>query len=409
MSRLHGRLTALAVKAATKRGLYPDGLGLCLQIARNGSRSWILRYRLGGRRRYCGLGTVRDVTLAEARERARAARLLLDAGKDPIEMKRGQRTAIRLTAAKAMSFAAAAAAYIEAHKSSWTAKTTGSTAAAITTYANPIIGLLPVGEVDTGMILKILEPIWQTRTETASRLRGTVENTLDWAKARGYRDGDNPARWRGHLDTLLPKKARIAPVQHLEALDYREVGAFMARLRELPSTDARALEFTILTAARSGEALGARWEEVDLGAGAKIWTVPAERMKSRREHRVPLSTAVVALLGGLPNPHTGPRFSGRKADTSINHGRLREVLREINTEVSVHGFRSAFRDWAGDLTTFPRETIEAALAHVVGDRTEAAYRRRDALEKRRKLMEAWATFCSKPAQSGAEITEFRRA
>jgi integrase len=407
MSRLHGRLTALAVKAATKRGLYPDGLGLCLQIARNGSRSWILRYRLGGRRRYCGLGTVRDVTLAEARERARAARLLLDAGNDPIEMKRGQRTAVRLTAAKTMSFAEAAAAYIEAHKSSWTTKTAGSTAAAITTYANPIIGSLPVGEVDTGMIVKILEPIWQTRTETASRLRGTVENTLDWAKARGYRDGDNPARWRGHLDTLLPKKARIAPIQHLEALDYREVGTFMVRLRELPSIDARALEFTILTAARSGEALDARWEEVDLGA--KVWTVPAERMKSRREHRVPLSTAVVALLGGLPNPHTGPLFPGRKAGTSINRNRLREVLRQINAEVSVHGFRSAFRDWAGDHTAFPRETIEAALAHVVGDRTEAAYRRGDALEKRRKLMEAWATFCSMPAQSSAEITELRRA
>ena len=405
--RMHGRLTALQVKNAIERGLYPDGNGLCLQIARNGSRSWVFRYRTGPRRRYCGLGSVVDVSLAQARELAAAARALLQSGRDPIDEKQGRRAAVALTAAKAMTFSKAAAAYIDAHKASWTAKTAGSTAAAIATYANPIIGALPVSEVDTGLVVKILELTWYTKSETASRLRGAIENTLDWAAARGHRAGENPARWRGHLESLLPKKAKVAPIQHLPALDYREVGAFMARLRELPSVDARALELTILTAARSGEALDAQWSEVDLTA--KVWTIPAQRTKARREHRVPLSDAVVALLGKLPAPHIGPLFPGRKAGASINRTRLLGVLRQLNPDVTVHGFRSVFRDWAGDHTSFQRETIEAALAHVVGDRTEAAYRRGDALEKRRKLMEQWATYCSTPAQSGAEVVELRRA
>ena len=406
--RMHGRLTAMEVKHATKRGLYPDGNGLCLQIARNGSRSWVFRFRIGQRRRYCGLGSIADVTLAQARERAAAARALLADGKDPIDVKQGRRAAVALSAARTMSFSEAAAAYIDAHKASWrTTKTADSTAAAITTYANPIIGSLAVGEVDTGMVVKILEPIWYTKSETASRLRSTIENTLDWAAARGYRAGENSARWRGHLESLLPKKAKVAPIQHLPALDYHEVGAFMARLRELPSIDARALEFCILTAARSGEALDAQWGELDLTA--KVWTVPAERTKARREHRVPLSDAVMALLMELPTPHTGPLFPGRKAGAAINRTRLLGVLRQLNPDVTVHGFRSAFRDWAGDSTSAQRETIEAALAHVVGDRTEAAYRRSDALEKRRKLMEMWATYCSAPARSDAEVVELRRA
>jgi integrase len=387
--------------------MFADGLGLYLQVARNGSRSWTLRYRIGGRRRYLGLGALPSVSLADARERAAAARLILQDGRDPIEVKRGQRAATHLTAAKVMTFSKVAAAYVDAHKAGWTTKTAGSIAAAIQTYANPTIGALPIGEIDTGLVMQVLEPIWTTKSETANRLRQYLEAILDFAKVRGHRSGENPARWKGHLDHILPAKSKVAPVQNLKALPYAEVGAFMARLRELPSIDARALEFAILTAARSGEVLGAKWEEIDLRA--KLWTVPAQRMKARRDHRVPLAPAVVALLGAFPGPHIGPLFPGRKAGTSINRTRLLAVLRQLNPDVTVHGFRSAFRDWAGDRTAFARETIEAALAHAVGDRTEAAYRRGDALEKRRKLMEAWGTFCSMPAAPSAEVVELHRA
>ena len=407
--RMHGRLTALQVKHATERGVYADGQGLLLQIARNGSRSWIFRYRIGPRRRYCGLGSVADVTLAEARERAAAARALLADGKDPIDVKQGRRAAVALTAARAMSFSEAAAAFVEANRAGWTTKTANSTAAAIATYANPIIGALPVGEVDTGLVMRVLESIWLTRTETASRLRGTLEGVFDWAAARGHRTGQNPAQWRGHLDSLLPKKAKVAPIHHLPALDYREVGAFMARLRELPTIDARALEFAILTAARSGEVLGAQWSEINLQA--KLWTVSPPRMKSRREHRVPLSAAVIGLLGSLPGPHAGSLFPGRKPGCGINRTRLLGVLHQLNVDTTVHGFRSTFRDWAGDCTEFARDVVEAALAHALGDKTEAAYRRGDALEKRRKLMEAWAAFAAGEVQLSAEVVELlpRRA
>jgi integrase len=407
MSRLHGRLTALAVKHATKCGLHPDGAGLHLQISRNGSRSWIFRYRMGGRRRYCGLGNVEDVSLAQARERAAAARLMLQNNQDPIEAKRGRRAAAMLTVARAMSFSKAATTYIESHAVSWKPKHAEQWRTSIDTYANPVLGALPVGEIDTGLVLKVLQPIWTTKTETASRLRGRIEAVLDWAKVAGYRTGENPARWAGHLDTLLPAKAKVAPIVHHKALPYAEVGTFMAQLREFTTVDARALEFTILTAARSDEALGARWDEIDLQV--RLWTVPAERMKSRREHRVPLSDAVVKLLGALPGPHDGPVFPGRKAGHSINRTRLLGALRQINADVTVHGFRSSFRDWAGDRTAFARDVVEAALAHAIGDATEAAYRRGDALEKRRKLMEAWASFCAGKLQPGAEVIELRSA
>jgi integrase len=260
---------------------------------------------------------------------------------------------------------------------------------------------------DTGLVLRILEPIWRTRSETASRLRQYLEAVLDFAKVRGHRSGENPAKWRRHLDHLLPAKSKIAPVQNLPALDYCEIGAFMARLRETPSIDARALEFAILTAARSGEVLGATWGEIDFTTGTRI--VPAIRTKARREHRLPLSSAVMALLAALPCSHTvGPIFPGRDPNRPINRNRLLEVLRQLEPGVSVHGFRSAFRDWAGDCTLFQRETIEAALSHVIGDRTEAAYRRGDAIEKRRKLMEAWSKYCAVPAMAAGEVIELRR-
>ena len=406
--RLHGRLTALAVKHATKRGLYPDGSGLCLQIARNGSRSWIMRYRLGGRRRYLGLGVVRDVTLAQARERAAAARLMLENGRDPIEVKQGRRAAAMLTVAKAMTFAACSKAYIAAQSPGWSTKSTKQWATSLATYAHPTIGALPVGDIDTSLVLRVLEPIWITKAETASRVRGRIESVLDWAKTRGYRDGENPARWKGHLDNLLPEKGKVAKVEHHAAMAYAELPMFMTALRARPDIASRALEFAILTAARSGEVFYAGWDEIDLQA--RTWTVPAVRMKAGKEHRVPLSDAAVALLGALSSPRDGLIFCGFKAGRPLAKMALGNVLKRMgHGNVTVHGFRSSFRDWAGDRTAFARDVVEAALAHAIGDATEAAYRRGDALEKRRKLMEAWVAYCAAPAQSSAKVVELRSA
>ena len=403
-TRMYGRLTAKEVQHATKRGLYPDGQGLCFQIARNG-RSWILRYRIGGRRRYFGLGVVRDVTLAEARQRAATARAMLDAGQDPIEARHGRRAAAMLTNAKTMSFSEAAAAFIQAHGIA--AKSIGQWTASIDTYVNPVFGSLPVQAVDTGLVLKAIEPLWSTKTETASRLRARIERILDWAKTRGYRDGENPARWDAHLENLLPKKTKVAKVVHHAALPFTEMATFMAALRQYPGTAARALEFAILTAARSGEVFGARWEEINLAA--KVWTVPGARMKSGRDHRVPLSDQAMALLDALPG-RAGIVFQSPRAGYPLAKMAMLDVLQRMGgaTNVTVHGFRSTFRDWAGDRTEFARDVVEAALAHVIGNKAEAAYRRSDALEKRRRLMQAWADVCAGKVQSSAEVIELRR-
>lgn len=406
MSRLHGKLTALAVKHANVCGRYADGGGLYLQVSPNGSRSWILRYRLGGRRRHLGLGPLPRVMLSEARELASAARATLRDGRDPIDVKGSRRAAAAVTSAKAMTFGACADAYITAQSAGWAADYTEQWRASLTTYACPILGALPVQAVDTQLVLKVLEPIWATKTVTAGRVRTRIEAVLDWARARGYRDGENPARWDGHLANLLPSVAKVAKVEHHAALPYVELPAFMAELRARPGISARALEFVILTAARSGEVLHADWSEIDLQT--RVWTVSAARMKAARDHRVPLSDRAVALLGALPGPHSGIVFPGAKAGRPLHKMALADTLvRMGRDDITVHGFRSAFRDWAGDCTPFAREVAEAALAHVVGDRTEAAYRRSDALQKRRMLMEAWSSFCSGEAQPAAVI-EFRR-
>jgi integrase len=320
MSRLHGRLTALQVKHAAKRGLYPDGQGLCLQISRNGSRSWILRYRMGGRRRYCGLGALLDVTLAEARERGAAARLMLQNGQDPIEVKQGRRAAATLTAAKAMTFLKAATSYIEAHSAGWSPNTTTDWIGSLTKHAYPIIGPLPVSEIDTGLLLKVVEPLWSVKTEIANRVRGRIENILDWAKVRGYREGENPARWHGHLESLLPAKSKVAPVEHHAALPYVELPAFMVALRQDSAIAARALEFTILTGSRSSEVYLADWSEIDLQA--RVWTVPGARMKAGKDHRVPLSDAATALLGAQPAPRAGIVFQGVKPPAARQDGNV---------------------------------------------------------------------------------------
>jgi integrase len=406
--RMHERLTALAVRHAKQRGLHPDGLGLCLQVARNGSKSWIYRYRIGSRRRYLGLGSARDVTLAEARERAAVARSVLQNGQDPIEVKQGRRAATMLTAAKAMTFLKAATSYIEAHRAGWSINTTTDWVGSLAKHAYPIIGALPVSEIDTGLVLKVVEPLWSVKTEIANRVRGRIENILDWSKVRGFREGENPARWHGHLESLLPAKSKVAPVEHHAALPYVELPAFMVALRQDSAIASRALEFTILTASRSNEVYLADWSEIDLQT--RVWTVPGARMKAGKDHRVPLSDAATALLGALPAPHTGIVFQGVNRGRPLGKTAMSLILHRVGRDdVTVHGMRSAFRDWAAERTNYPHEVCEAALAHAVGNAVSRAYRRTDQFERRVRLMADWSSFCAGKEESSATVTELRRA
>lgn len=365
---------------------------------------------LNGQARQMGLGSVDTFSLKEARERARQARQLVADGVDPIDTRNAKKVSANAEDAKRVTFREAAERYIKAHSAGWrNAKHADQWTSTIKTYAEPIIGDLDVGAVETAHIVNILEPIWTTKTETASRVRGRIECVLDWATARKFRKGENPARWRGHLDKLLPARSKVRTVRHPPALPYTALGGFVERLRGLDSVSARALEFTILTAARTGEAIGARRDEIDLVG--KVWTIPGARMKSGRGHRVPLSEPAVALLKALPREGDHV-FPGAKADKPLSNMAMLELLRGMDgtDELTVHGFRSTFRDWAAEQTNFPRDIAEAALAHVIGDKTEAAYRRGDALEKRRKLMIAWAKFCGeKPATGNVVPMNAKRA
>jgi len=394
MARSINRLSHLKVATAKKRGLYADGGGLYLQVARGGSKSWLFRFKIDRRSRDMGLGPLNSVSLAQAREIATECRQQRLAGMDPIEARKAAKADAKLLAARATTFDVARDAYIAAHEASWrNAKHGRQWRSTLVTYATPVIGGVPVQDVDTPLVLKVLEPIWNAKTETASRVRGRIEAILDWAKARGLRVGENPARWRGHLSNLLPTRSKIRRVQHHPALPYAEMPAFMIALRRRQGCAPRALEFVILTAARTGEGLGARWDEFDLEAG--MWTVPAGRMKGGREHRVPLPKRVVTILKELAVLRLNELvFPGLKRGRPLGSMRLLTLLRDMeHGHITVHGFRSSFRDWAAETTNFPREVAEAALAHAVGDKVEAAYRRGDLFEKRRELMEAWGQHC----------------
>jgi integrase len=388
------KLSALALSRTSRPGYYGDGGGLWLQVAISGSKSWIFRFKMVGRQREMGLGGVRTVDLAKARVLARECRLLLSEGKDPIEARNAVRLADALQRARSMSFDQCAAAYIHAHRSSWkNAKHADQWKNTLATYASPIIGALPVADVDTDLVVKVLSPVWATKTETATRLRGRIESILDWATVSRFRQGDNPARWRGHLENLLANPNKIAPVKNHPALPWREVPAFMVKLAKCEGVAARAAEFAILTATRSGEVRGATWDEVDLEAN--LWTIPAERMKAGKEHRVPLSTAAMALLTTMQRQN-GVIFPGRSGSVALSDMSLTAVLRRMGRgDITIHGFRSSFRDWCAEAVgnSFSREVCEHALAHSLPDRVEAAYRRGDLLEKRVMLMQAWADYC----------------
>jgi integrase len=380
-----GKLTELVVRAAPP-GRHGDGTvkGLMLVVQPGGARSWVLRYQIGHRRRDLGLGPYPEVGLARAREKALDARRLVKEGVDPLAERKRRR---------ALTFRAAAAALVESKRPGWrNAKHAAQWASTLETYAHPKLGRLDVRQVATADVLDVLRPIWAEKLETASRVRQRIEAVLDYAAAIGARpSGDNPARWRGHLDHLLPRPGKVRRVEHHAALDWREAPALMAELAKREGVAARALAFTVLTAARSGEVRGMTWREVD--PGGAVWTVPAGRMKAGKEHRVPLAPAALALLGEAGEPDALVFPSPTKPGQPLSDITLAAVLKRMGWGgLTVHGFRSTFRDWAGEATAHPREVVEAALAHRLKDKAEAAYARGDLFTKRRKLMEDWAAY-----------------
>lgn len=383
--------TAAMVARIKRPGLHAVGgvAGLQLQVSPTGARSWILRVMVGSKRRDIGLGSYPSVSLAEARERARELRRKVWEGIDPIAERAALKRAL-VAAQSVPTFDECARRFMTGKRREFrNVKHAAQWEATLERYASPVIGQLPVNEVELPHIVRVLEPIWMTRTETASRLRGRIESVLAWATVAGFRSGDNPARWKGHLDAVLPKPGKVAKVEHHAALPYQQIPELIAELRAREGLAARALEFCILTAARSGEVRGARWNEIDFEAAA--WTIPGQRMKAGREHRVPLPPAAVELLQALPREgelvFTAPR-GGMLSDMALS-----AVLRRMGVEATVHGMRSSFRDWAGETTGFPREVIEHALAHRLKDKAEAAYARGTLFAKRRALMNAWANYC----------------
>jgi integrase len=392
-----GKLSPLGVSREKRQGYHSDGAGLYLLIGRTGAKSWVFRYRISGRLREMGLGPLHTVSLAEAREKARACRNLRLDGADPIETKRAARQQLQLEAAKAMSFADCAKAYIKTHSAGWkNSKHAAQWSSTLETYVYPALGSLPVQVIDVGLVMKVIEPIWSTKPETASRVRGRVESVLDWATARGYRQGENPARWRGHLENLLPKKTKVRRVEHHAALPYDELAEFMGELRQQEGIAARALEFTILAASRTSETLGSEWPEVNFGE--RLWTIPASRMKAGKEHRVPLCDRAVEILEEMQALRQGAFiFPGGKARRPLSNMAFLMLLRRMGRgDLTAHGFRSTFSDWAAEQTNFPPEVREMALAHAVSDKVEAAYRRGDLFAKRRQVMDAWANFATSP-------------
>jgi integrase len=399
------KITALFVKRISRPGKYGDGGNLYLQVRKSTrkipsnavTKSWLFRYSRFGREVWMGLGPYPDVSLSEARNLATQERKKILKDIDPLSDKRARKIAARAAHDNMLSFAECAELYVESQAPGWSnPKHIEQWRSTLKNLAGPVIGHLAVDQVDTALVMRCLEPIWATKTETASRLRGRIEAVLDWAAVRGYRKGDNPARWRGHLDKLLPRPSQVARVRHHPALPYIEVGAFMQELRDDAGIASRALEFTILTAARTNEVIQARWPEFDLDL--KTWVVPAGRMKSKREHRVPLSDAAIAALKAVKGCSKRYVFPGHKRGSHLSNMAMVQVLKRLNrTGITVHGFRSTFRDWCAESTNYPSDVAEMALALTLRDKTEAAYRRGDLFEKRARLMADWARYCSKPA------------
>jgi integrase len=391
-------MAAAAVGGLKEPGRYAVGDGVSLQISKWHTRSWVFRYERFGRAHYMGLGPYPLISLAEARAKGRDARRLLLDGTDPLALRREKRNTEMLRQAREKTFEECAREYIAAHEAKWSPASSEQWTRSLEQYAFPIIGKLPVAEIDLPFVLKVIEPIWHTVSETASRVRNRIEAILGWATARGLRTGDNPARWSNHLQHLLPSRKSFKPVERFEAMPYKAVGSFLARLREESGIAARALEFTILTAARRGEVIGARWSEID----GDTWTVPAERMKAGREHRIPLSKPALELLADLPREGEFV-FIGARAGRPLNHMTMRRVLEKLECKATIHGFRSTFRDWAAETTAYPNHVTEMALAHQISNAVEAAYRRGDLFDKRRRLMADWARYCGQASTENRAV------
>ncbi len=408
-----GKLTAARVRSLIEPGSYADGDGLYLRVRGPDARAWAFRYKRAGKTHWQGLGAFSEVSLAEAREAATAARKTLKGGADPLAARRAEDA--EKEARRARTFAQVAEQWLAAHEGSYrNAKHRAQVRSTLEAYAFPTLGGMPVAAITTGDVLAALQPVWQRAPETASRVRGRIEAVLSYAKAMRWRDGPNPAAWRDGLDHLLPARAKVQKPGHHAALPWTDMGAFWTALAGQKGIGAAALRFTILTAARSGETRGAQWGEIDAQAG--VWTAPPERMKAGREHRVPLSDAALAILREMA-PHRDPKagdaaliFPGARVGRPLSDMSLTAVLRRMKRgELTARGFRSTFRDWCGEATAFPREVAEAALAHTLRDKVEAAYRRGDALDKRRALMTAWASFCAQPPAQGGNVVPMRQA
>ena len=405
MVRKVNRLSAVTVKASKKPGRYADGDGLYLYVSSSGNRSWVFRYRdrVSGKLRDKGLGPERDVTLMRAREAAAGCRDTLRGGGDPIDGQRLKRQADRLERSRQVTFGDCVAKYVSAHEKGWrNVKHAAQWTATLDTYASTL-SALPVSAIDIGHVLACVEPIWADKTETATRVRQRIEAVLDWATVRKYRAGDNPARWRGHLQKLLPAPAKLKNVKRRAALPYVKLPALMAELVEVGTSASLALRLQILTATRPSESTSACWSEFDLSA--KTWTVPADRMKAAKEHRIPLTPVLIEMLESMPRSSRF-LFPG-KPDRPITTAATLKLLQTIYPELTAHGFRSTFRDWAAEQTAYPGEVIEAALAHSIKDKTEAAYRRTDLFDRRAKLMADWERFCNTTA-TNADITPIRK-
>ena len=409
-----GKLTAIRIAKASGPAVLHDGGGLYLRVSASGARSWVFRFQIDGKRRDMGLGAYPDLTLADARSKAAEHRKQRNEGIDPLNAKAAQRSAQRLASARDRTFRACAVEYIAKHQSGWrSAKHRHQWEHSLEAYAYPTIGDLPVSGIDTGLIVRVLDPLWSKKSETASRLRGRIEAVLDSAIVQGFRQGPNPAQWKGNLSHILPRRGKVHKVEHYSALPFDELPAFLPELRRREGVAARALEFLIFTAARPSEVAGATWDEIDLDA--KVWTVPANRTKAQREHRKPLTEPAVALLKAvqplqLPLDETlrrgAPVFPGRRrARSLLANSMLKALLGMGRDDITPHGFRSSFRDWVSERTGFAGDLAEMQLGHAIESKTEAAYRRNDMLPRRRELMDAWARFCE--GSAGGEVVPLR--
>lgn len=413
MPKAAKELAPVAVAGLKQPGMHPVGVvpGLHLQVLPTGGRSWVLRVRIGSHRREIGLGGFPAVTLAQARDKARELREQIRSGRDPVAEKRNAKSATRAAQAAQRTFKQCALAYIEAHESGWrNAKHAQQWRNTLDQHAYPVIGDLYVRDIDLPHVLDVLRPIWTTTNETASRLRGRIEAILDWATVHKYRDGLNPARWKGHLDKLLPKPSKVAKVDHHKALPVGEVGTFMQRLRQTGGMGALALEFAILTAARSGEVRGATLAEID--RAAKVWTVPADRMKAGKEHRVPLSDAALDVIdraAALPRLTGTDLLFPAPRGGQLSDMTLTAVMRRMEVDAVPHGFRSTFRDWLAERTSYPHDVAEMALAHAISNKVEAAYRRGDLFDKRRRMMDDWAAFVARIETPADNVVSLNRS